>query len=306
LHKMEEMVERSFLWGLAACMALALMGGIVASGRLLRRIESISETSRDIIDGDLKRRVPTGQVDDEIEHLAGSINAMLDRIQSLMEGLHQVTTDIAHDMRTPLTRLRQRLERAQRGDLDGMQLRELLVSTVKEIDITLDIFGALLRIAQIESGARKAAFGKVDLSELLRTVVELYRTDAEEKGQTVYENISGECVVHGDHELLMQLFANLIENAVRHAPDSACLVVSAAEIEERIEVQVTDSGHGIPIEERAKVLQRFYRLESSRTTPGSGLGLSMSLAIVNLHRATLSLSDNEPGLRATVSFRHAV
>lgn len=301
LRAMEDMIVSAFLWGMAASLVLALAGGVVTSGRLLRRIEAVSETSRNIIDGDLQRRVPVTRTSDEFDHLAGSINAMLDRIQSLMDGLRQVTTDIAHDMRTPLTRLRQRLETAQHSPLDAAQLRDILAATVTEIDAILEVFGALLRIAQIDSGARRAAFRVVPLGDVLHTALELYRPAAEEKIQTIDESIGANLMVLGDRDLLLQLFANLLENAVRHSPSGSRLALTAVQSAARVDVSVTDDGPGIPSDHRARVLQRFYRLETSRTTPGSGLGLSLSLAIVNLHEATLTLSDNHPGLRVTVS-----
>ncbi len=302
LHEMEEMVTRAFLWGLAASISLALAGGVVMSGRLLRKIETVSATSRNIIEGDLNRRVPVTRTGDEFNHLAGSINAMLDRIQALMDDLRQVTTNIAHDLRTPLTRLRQRLELAQRsrsaaGDTDG-----ILDVTVAEIDVILGIFAALLRIAQIESGARKSEFKVVHLSELLATVVELYRPAAEDKHQALAENVEPGLAVNGDRELLMQLFANLLENAVRHSPDGAALAVTAGRLENRIDVAVSDDGLGIPEELRGKVLQRFVRLEHSRTGAGNGLGLSLASAVAKLHDAVLTLSDNRPGLRVNVTF----
>jgi signal transduction histidine kinase len=301
LHEMEEMVVGSFAWGLAASIALALAGGAVMSGRLMRKIEVVSETSRNIIEGDLERRVPVTDAGDEFDNLADSINAMLDRIQTLMNDLRQVTTDIAHDLRTPLTRLRQRLELAQRSDVEAEGLRETLAVTVREIDVILGIFAALLRIAQIDSGARKSGFKTLDLSELMRTTAELYRPAAEEKSQTLEESIAAGLVIKGDHELLMLLFANLIENAVRHAPSGAKIDLIAQSAGARVEVIVGDNGRGIAAEMRAKVLQRFFRLENSRTTPGHGLGLSLAAAIVKLHDATMTLSDNNPGLRVTVS-----
>jgi signal transduction histidine kinase len=218
-----------------------------------------------------------------------------------MSDLHQVTTDIAHDMRTPLTRLRHRLENAQRSGADAGELGEAVAATVREIDVILGIFGALLRIAQVESGARKAGFGRVDLTELLDTAAELYRPGADEKGQTFNLNVAADLRVKGDRELLMQLFANLIENAIRHSPAGASIELNAAYRQGSACVVVADSGSGIPAPLRAKVLQRFFRLENSRTTPGNGLGLSLANAIVKLHEARMALSDNEPGLRVTVT-----
>ena len=217
-----------------------------------------------------------------------------------MSGLRQVTTDIAHDLRTPLSRLRQRLERVQRPEADAAELREAVTDTVGEIDVILGIFGALLRIAQIESGARRAGFAAVDLNELLGTVAELYRSSAEERGQVFRFFITDNLRVRGDQELLLQLFANLVENAITHSQPEATITLSASYEAGRTCIVIADNGPGIPVHLRTKVLQRFVRLESSRTTQGSGLGLSLAHAIVKLHEASLELSDNEPGLKVTV------
>jgi signal transduction histidine kinase len=300
LLEMEEMVVGAFAWGLAASIVLALVGGFIMSGRLMHRIETISMTSRSIIGEDLRQRLPVTQAGDELDHLAVSINAMLDRIAALMNDLRQVTTDIAHDLRTPLTRLRQRLELAVRPGEDAASARLTLENAVVEIDSILTIFGALLRIAQIESGNRRLGFKVVPLSELLSTIAELYRPMAEENGQVLIESIEASLQVNGERELLMQLFANLIENALRHTPRGSTIAVVARRIDRSVQVSVTDNGHGIPENLRAKVLQRFFRLESSRTTVGSGLGLSMASAIVKVHDASLELADAAPGLRVTV------
>jgi signal transduction histidine kinase len=300
LLEMEEWVVGSFAWCLAASIVLALLGGSIMSGRLMHRIETISMTSRNIIGEDLQQRLPVTRAGDELDHLAVSINAMLDRIGALMNDLRQVTTDIAHDLRTPLTRLRQRLELANRPGEDAALARLTLDSAVVEIDSILAIFGALLRIAQIESGNRRIGFKVVQLSELLSTIAELYRPMAEENGQTLIETIEPSLTVNGERELLMQLFANLIENALRHTPRGSTIAIAARRAERRVQVSVTDDGKGIPEHLRGKVLQRFFRLESSRTTVGNGLGLSMASAIVKVHDATLELTDAAPGLRATV------
>lgn len=300
LLEMEEMVVGTFAWGLAASIGLALVGGLIMSGRLMRRIEKISMTSRSIIGEDLRQRLPVTRAEDELDHLAGSINAMLDRIAALMNDLRQVTTDIAHDLRTPLTRLRQRLELAVRPGEDAAAARQTLESAVAEIDSILAIFGALLRIAQIEAGNRRIGFKAIPLSELLGAVAELYRPMAEENGQILIETIEPSLQVNGERELLMQLFANLIENALRHTPRGSTIALVARRTDRWAQVSVTDDGPGIPENLRGKVLQRFFRLESSRTTVGHGLGLSMANAIVKVHDATLELTDAGPGLRATV------
>jgi signal transduction histidine kinase len=300
LHEMEEMVTGSFVWGLAASVALALAGGVLAGRRIMRKIEAVSDTTRDIVAGDLSRRVTVTSAGDELDNLAASINSMLDRIEALMGGLQQVTTDIAHDLRTPLSRLRQRLERAQRSQATAADLREAISAAVGELDGILGIFGALLRIAQIESASRREGFTAVDLHELLGTVSELYRSSAEEKHQTFSLSIADDLTVRGDRDLLLQLFANLLENAIKHSPPEAMITMSAWNESGPVCIVIADNGPGIPVHLRIKVLQRFFRLESSRTTQGSGLGLSLANAIVKLHGASLELSGNEPGLKVAV------
>ena len=302
LNEMEEMVVRSFAWALAACIALALAGGWVMSARLMRRIENVSNTSRNIISEDLTQRLPVTRADDELDHLAGSINAMLDRIEMLMEDLRQVTTDIAHDLRTPLTRLRRRLELASQPGIDIETLHRTLGSSVAEIDAILSIFTALLHIAQLQSGPRHAVFKEVDLSELLGTIAELYRPMADENSQILLERVDGSIAVQGERQLLMQLFANLTENALRHTPRGSTVSIVASRSDGGVSVSIVDNGPGIPENMREKVLQRFFRLEVSRTTAGNGLGLSLAQAIVKVHGAELSLSDAAPGLRVSVAF----
>ena len=300
LHEMEEFIADSFIWGSIAAIAVALAGGAILSRRLVRKIETVSTTSRNIIQGDLTQRVPIAHAGDEFDRLSLSVNAMLDRIETLMGDLRQVTTDIAHDLRTPLTRLRQRLEIAARSDADEQILRKNLGDARREVDDILAMFTALLRIAEVESGARKAAFARVDLGEIIDTVVEVYRSGAEEKGQQLEYRVDPGVATIGDRELLTQLFANLVENAIRHCPSGAHIEVLAQRREDWVEVSVSDNGPGIPAEMRAKVLQRFVRLENSRTSPGYGLGLSLAAAIASLHDAPLSISDNAPGLRASL------
>jgi signal transduction histidine kinase len=302
VHELRESVAQSFLWGLGAAMLLVLVGGALMSASVLRRIEAVSQTSRDIVGGDLQRRIPLNGSGDEFDHLAGSLNAMLDRIGVLMEGLRQVSTDIAHDLRTPLTRLRQRLELAQQRPPDAEALHATLGATLTDIDAILQTFGALLRIAQIESGARKASFRTVDLSELLHTVAEVYQPAIEEKSQWLDENIAAGLSVHGDRELLTQLFANLVENASRHCEANAHIALTAYRTADGADVVVADDGPGIPADQREKVLQRFVRLDTSRTTPGNGLGLALAHAVAALHDAELELGDNAPGLRVTLRF----
>lgn len=297
LNEMQEAIARAFLAGLAVTIGLAAAGGLLTSVSVLRRVEEISRTSREIMAGDLARRIDLRGTGDEFDHLATSLNAMLDRIQHLMSGLQQVSSDIAHDLRTPLTRLRHRLELAYRREatLDG--LRIALDASIRDADAILETFGALLRIAQIEAGIRKSGFTQVDLTNLLEDLVEAYQLVAEERQQSLISQFPQNLIVFGDRELLVQLFVNLIENAIRHCPSGTTISVEAAATDHDIEAVVVDNGPGIPAAERKNVLARFARLDTSRTTPGSGLGLSLVSAIATLHDATFELVDNAPGLR---------
>ncbi len=303
LGEAREVIVRACVLGLAAAVVLALGGGLAMSYGVLRRVEQISRASRAIMTGDLGQRVALRGTDDEFDHLSASLNAMLDRIQELMLGLQQVSSDIAHDLRTPLTRLRQRLELARRREHTVKGLHDALDDAIGNSEAILETFGALLRIAQIEAGTRRSRFATVMLSELLDGLIETYQPVAEEKGQSLQGRITSGLQVHGDRELLTQLFCNLIENAIGHSQDGAAVSVEAAVARGQVMVAVADNGPGIPAGLRSKVLQRFYRLETSRTTPGSGLGLSMVAAITTLHDATLDLQDNEPGLKCLIRFR---
>jgi signal transduction histidine kinase len=302
LVEVREVVTRTFLVGLCVTLVLAVAGGLVMSVGVLRRVEAVSRASRAIMAGDLGQRMALRGTDDEFDHLSTSLNAMLDRIQDLMFGLQQVSSDIAHDLRTPLTRLRQGLELARRRESTVEGLNAALDTAIDNADSILETFGALLRIAQIESGTRRAGFQPVALDALLNGLVEAYQPVTEEKAQDLRARIAPGLWVNGDRELLTQLFANLIDNAIGHSPPGAQLLVTAETTSQGVRVIVGDTGPGIPEPYRQKVLQRFYRLEASRTTPGSGLGLSLVNAVALLHDATLALQDNEPGLRCVLCF----
>jgi signal transduction histidine kinase len=302
-EEMHELILRAFGWGSGITLVLAFGGGALLSGRPLRRVETISRAARDIMAGDFSRRIPVRDADDEFDHLVASLNAMLDRIQSSVERVRQVSNEIAHDLRTPLTRLRQRLEQVQRGARSPAEWQEAGARCIAEMDAILETFGALLRIAQIESGAATHHFGEVDLSDVLRTMAEVYAPMADEKEQSFTAQIPCGLTVWGDRELICQMLANVIENAMKHSPPGAKIgFMTTAACPTEIEVTVTDSGPGIPAGERGNIFSRFYRLESSRSTPGSGLGLSLVEAIAKLHRVRVDLADNDPGLRLTLCF----
>ena len=302
-REMQKLILRVFAWSSVITLVLAFTGGVLMSGGLLRRVETISRTARDIMAGDFSRRIPVRGTGDEFDHLVRSLNAMLERNEAAMESVRQVSNDIAHDLRTPLTRLRQRLELAQRRARSVEEWRRAAEACISDMDAILETFGGLLRIAQIESGMPTRRFTKVDLSELLRTVIEVYQPTAEEKGQSFAAHIGSGLTVWGDRGLLTQMIANVIENAIKHSPTGASIGLVTSKSPRAIAVAVNDSGPGIPTEERVRVFQRFYRLERSRSTPGSGLGLSLVEAIAALHQISIELIDNAPGLRVTLRFQ---
>jgi signal transduction histidine kinase len=303
LQELRDAVAYAFLWVVAGALVLALVSGALMSFGVLARVEAISQASRMIVAGDLEQRIALRGTDDEFDHLAGSLNAMLDRIQTLMEGLRQVTIDIAHDLRTPLSRHRQRMELALMEARSADELRTALEGSVGEVDAILQTFGALLTLARLESGADPPGFTELNLAEVLRNVTEAYGAVAEDQGQSLALRLTGVALpVSGSRELLTQLFANLIENALRHTPEGTAVDVSAETDGRAINVRVSDNGPGIPAALRQNVFRPFFRLDVSRTTPGTGLGLSLANAIAAMHHARISLADTHPGLTVEVSF----
>ncbi len=292
-----EIFSQALLVGLGASALLAIAGMLWFLGRTEARIAAIGQTLDAVAGGDLERRVPVGTQHDDIGRIAQAINAMLDRLSENVASLRQVSADIAHDLRTPLTRLRATLDRLQ----DGPDV-EVLDDARAQIDAINACFQAQLRIAQIEGGSPRARFREVDLADLCATVAELFQPAAEDQGRAFRVEIpdGGPLLVEGDRDLLAQMLSNLLENALRHAPPPASLTLTLARRGEAAEITVADEGPGIPAEEREKVFRRLYRLEASRTTEGSGLGLSLVAAVVGLHRGAIRLEDNAPGLCATV------
>lgn len=299
-------IEDTFLAVLASALGIVLVlgigGGLLLSAGFLRRVDAIARTAEAIIAGDLSRRIERTGAGDDFDRLSATLNAMLDRIGGLMENVRQVSSDIAHDLRTPLSRLRQGLEEAKDRDLTAADYKSAVERAMGEADALLGTFSALLRIAQIEAGSRRSAFQTVDLSEVMRTVAEAYTVAVEDGGRTLHTDIGDGVQIQGDRELLTQLFANLVENALHHTPRGTTISLCLARQPNEVVAEVADDGPGVPEQERAKVFQRFYRLERSRTSAGSGLGLSMVAAIADLHHATIELLDNRPGLRVVVQF----
>jgi signal transduction histidine kinase len=299
----EEAILQAMAWGMLLAILLAFGGGVLVRRGFLRRIEGINHTTRAIMDGNLSDRVPARGSDDELDQLSVNLNAMLDRIESLMESLKRVSDDVAHDLRTPLSRLRNRLELARERARAGANCEPAIDEALDELNHILDTFAALLRIAQIESGTRRAAFGPVKLGDIVAQAAETYTAVAEDHNQQLSARIGVTTMINGDRELLAQMIANLIENSIRHCPGGTRIEVSLAAEGDDAVLKVADNGPGIPGEEREKVLRRFYRLESSRTTPGSGLGLALVKAVADLHGAPLELTGNSPGLTVVVRLR---
>jgi signal transduction histidine kinase len=298
----EDLILNVAAGSLATAFALALIGGLATSASMLRRVTAITDAGRDIMRGNLARRIALRGTSDEFDRLSGNLNEMLDRIQMLMDGLRQVSNDIAHDLRTPLTRLRQRLELARGKATTVADFETAVDKAIAETDEILDTFGALLRIAQIEAGTRRAAFTEVDLSGVCQTIVETYAAVAEDHQHVLESRIAEGVTVQGDRQLLTQMIANIVENALRHTPDGTRIELELAGPPAAPVCTIRDNGPGIPEPERQKVFRRFYRLDSSRATPGSGLGLSLVAAVAELHRIAVEIGDSQPGLQVALRF----
>ncbi|WP_333877947.1 ATP-binding protein [Methylobacter sp.] len=298
-----EAIIQAFLWGFVLVIFLGASGGLYLSHAFLRKIQRITQSTQAIIAGDLKHRLPVSKNRDELDKLAVLLNLMLDKIGALFDNIQQVSNDIAHDLRTPISHLQFRLEDAVKRDLSIEQYKERIAFAIEEVDKILATFSAMLRISQIESGSRRSGFKVVNLSEIIISVIDALYPVAEERSKIVLSDIEKDIKLTGDKELLTQLAFNLLENAILHTPAQTKIEISLSSTGNRIDLTIADYGHGIAEEHRQKVLQRFYRLEQSRTTPGNGLGLSIVAAIADLHEGTLTLLDNKPGLKIIFSLR---
>ena len=299
-------------WSLALVIVLGLIGGFFVSRRVLSRIDAMTGTAQTIMAGDLSGRLPVAGTGDELDRLADNVNAMLERIEALMRGLKEVSDNIAHDLKTPLTRLRNRCEQALRSATGETSYRAALESTIAESDELIRTFDALLMIARAESGQARDNMTEFDASEIARDVGDLYEPVADEKGIALNIDAPAAAPVRGNRELVSQALANLIDNAIKYAGPSgkvngvpAEIVVKAGNDGERITLSVADRGPGIPDADRGRVVERFVRLEQSRSEPGSGLGLSLASAVARLHGGELKLEDNHPGLRTTIALPRA-
>ena len=296
-------------WSLALVIVLGLAGGFFVSRRVLRRVDAMTDTTQKIMQGDLGGRLPIAGTGDELDRLASHLNAMLERIEALMHGLKEVSDNIAHDLKTPLTRLRNRAEEALRMAEDESQYRGALERTIEESDALIRTFNALLMIARAESGQAREGMSEFDAAEVARGVGELYEPLADDKGLTLKVEAPTPAPVRGNRELVSQALANLVDNAIKYAaPDGAAangiqpdIVVRATGEGDRILLTVSDAGPGIPAVDRPRAVERFVRLEQSRSQPGSGLGLSLASAVARLHGGELRLEDNGPGLRSVIA-----
>jgi len=300
--QMARLLTDALLWAAGIALLLGTIGALAVRGLFRMTLADVSATAAAISAGDLTRRVRVGGRGDEFDRLAETINDMLDRIGRLMDGVRQVSNAIAHDLRTPIARARARLEDATAHASGEADLRAAIERAEADLDGVIAIFQALLRIAEIEAGARRSAFADLDLTPLLLDLADLYGAAAEERGQRLVPVIPAALPAYGDRDMIQQAVANLLDNALKFSPGGGVIRLAAtAEPGQGIHVTVADQGPGIPDADRARATQRFFRGESARSTPGSGLGLSLVQAVATLHGGVLLLEDNGPGLRATMT-----
>jgi signal transduction histidine kinase len=295
-------IKAAVISSVALIFVLAAVASILVTRRTLGRIESINATSRAIMQSGLDKRIPLRGSHDEWDRVAENLNQMLERIEALMGEIKQVGDNVAHDLRTPLTRMRGRLEKAYHGERDGEADQALIADTIAELDAVLRMFASIIRIAQIEAQARQDAFRTVNMVDIASEVVELYDAAAEQDDTRLTIAGDREVKVTGDRDLIFDAIANLVDNAIKHGRAGGQVVVSCETIDGTPVVSVADDGPGIPAGEYAHVFKRFYRLERSRYAPGNGLGLSLVAAIARLHAARIEMLDNAPGLKLRLWF----
>ncbi|MDR3516671.1 MAG: ATP-binding protein [Azospirillaceae bacterium] len=307
INEVQEAIARALAWAIGLAALLGTGGGILLSRAFLARVDAITRTAEAIIEGDIKRRVPVRGTGDDLDHLASTLNRMLDRIAMLVDSLRQVSSDVAHDLRTPLSRLCQRLDGALRQARSVADYETAVEGAIREAEGLQETFSALLRIAQVAGGSPRDGFRRVDLSAIVETVIDAYRPDLENAGYHLEVEIELGLQVFGDQELLSQATANLIENCLRHTPRGTRIQVSVgATAADGISLVVQDNGEGVSDDDLPRLVQRFYRGEQSRTSPGNGLGLSLVGAVVELHRANFDVRNVCPGLRVVLGFHRAV
>ncbi len=298
--QLRTLLTDALLWAILMVLVMATIGALVVRNLFRRTLSNISATATAIAAGDFAKRVRLSGRGDEFDQLAEVINDMLDRIGRLMDGVREVSNAIAHDLRTPITRARTRLEDAALHAATPEALRAAIERATADLDDIVGVFQALLRIAQIEAGSRRSAFARVDLAPLLAEVGELYGVLAEERDISVVVETPPHLMVYGDRALLQQAMANLVDNAVKFSPPGGQVRLTGS-LGPSVLISVTDKGPGIPDPDRQRATERFFRGEAARSTPGSGLGLSLVLAVAQLHGGSLKLEDGRPGLRAILA-----
>jgi signal transduction histidine kinase len=300
LRQFAAIIRQTILYALAIALVLGLGGGLLMSRNFLRRVDAITDASRTIMAGNMSGRMPVTGSNDELDRLALALNEMLEQIESLMGAMKEVSSNVAHDLKTPLTRIKARVEAALRSGSEA-DYRAALENTVDESDRLLDNFNALLSIARAEAGQARSGLVPVDAAELIADVADLYEPLAEEEGGTLTASAGPGLTVLGDRQLLAQALTNLLDNALKYGArdgETPDITVTGALEDDKVVITVADHGAGIPPEDRGRVTERFVRLDQSRTKPGNGLGLSLVSGVMKLHKGALVLEDNQPGLSA--------
>jgi signal transduction histidine kinase len=296
LDRFAGQIKIAVISGVSLIFVLAGVASILVTRRTVGRIEQINATSRAIMATGLDKRIPLRGSHDEWDRVAENLNLMLERIETLMGEVKQVSDNLAHDLRTPLTRMRGRLEKAYHGQRFDEDAQALIGDTIADLDAVLRIFTSITRIAQIETQVRKEAFRTVNLVEIAREVVELYDAAAEQNGSRLTMTGNGDVLATGDRDLIFDAIANLVDNAIKHGRAGGQVVVASETVNGCPVISISDNGPGIPAHQHEQVFKRFYRLEQSRYTPGNGLGLSLVAAVARLHGARIEMFDNSPGL----------
>ncbi len=309
---LKRLLRVAFIIGYAGIIGIGTAGAVIVSRRVLRRVDAASNAARSIMQGNLAQRIPVTGRNDEFDRLSQNLNAMLDRIQDLMASLKNVSDNIAHDLKTPLHRLRTRAERALQSSRSPDKLAEALGSVIEEADTLIQTFDALLSIARLEAGSRSENFGPLNICALVRDVADLYEPAAEERGLSLRLSCAGDLTMAGEKHLIGQALANLLDNAIKYAAPSAKAAAESGSagveiaLEDKgdaVDIVLCDRGPGVPAADRERVLQRFVRLQPDRSIQGSGLGLSLVAAVARLHDGSVLLEDNEPGLRVRLRLK---
>lgn len=304
VRKMQAFLLEVLAYAVSLIVVLFIAGATYLARQAQHRIDDFSTTLDHVSQGDLTARVPMSGHGDDIDQIGAQINRTVAKLQRLIANVNQASSDIAHDLKTPLGRVRQKLEITDRADVTTAELKSAVDTAMIDLDGISQTFDALLRITQIEAGARKSRFVDLDLQSVFDDLMDAFQAVAEDANCTLtcQRRPDGPAQIRGDRELLMQLFANLIENALRHCPPGTDIAIALDRAGTTYCATVSDSGPGIPVSERENVFRRLYRIERARSTPGSGLGLSLVAAIAELHDARIDLGDNDPGLRVEITF----